>query len=187
MAADWIDALEARPAPEVPATDEIRLIDYPVLLAAEQQQQTAEMMREFQLIILGEPETHVLNEVVEFATTMWADWGAALTGPREELERAIAAGEPYTELRYPVRPDSRASILRYARLMERADDYCRSGELISLAATPDVHALRRWLVEEFVRQHDGEPPRPWPRPSSLESGRSPDVVLNPARSTTGAS
>jgi hypothetical protein len=171
MAADWIDALEARPAPEGPATSEIRLIDYPVLLAVEQQQQTADMMREFQLIILGEPETHVLHEVVEFAMTMWADWGEALTGPREELERAVAAGVPYTELRYPVLPDSRVSILRYARLMERADDYCRSGELISLAATPDVHALRQWLVEEFVRQHDGEAPRPWPRSDTDPSSR----------------
>jgi hypothetical protein len=171
MAADWIDALEARPAPEVAATSEIRLIDYPVLLAVKQQQQTAEMMREFQLIILGEPETHVLHEVVEFAATMWADWGEALTGPREELERAVASGQPYTELRYPVLPDSRANILRYARLMERAEDYCRSGELISLAASPDVYALRRWLVEEFVRQHDGEPPRPWPRPDTDPSSR----------------
>jgi hypothetical protein len=171
MAADWIDALEARPAPEAPATSEIRLIDYPVLLAVEQQQQTADMMREFQLIILGEPETHVLHEVVEFAATLWADWGEALTGPREELERAIRAGQPHTELRYPVLPDSRASILRYARLMERADDHCRSGELISLAASPDVHALRRWLVEEFVRQHDGEAPRPWQRPDSDPSAR----------------
>lgn len=171
MTADWIDALEARPAPEVPATREIRLIDYPVLVAVEQQQQTAEMMREFQLILLGETETHVLHEVVEFAATMWADWGEVLTGPREELERAHAAGEPYTELRYPVREDSRDSILRYARLMERADDFCRSGELISLAATPDVYALRRWLVEEFVRQHDGEAPRPWPRPDTGPSTR----------------
>jgi hypothetical protein len=171
MAADWIDALEARTAPEGTAPSEIRLIDYPVLLAVEQQQQTADMMREFQLIILGEPETHVLHDVVEFAATMWADWGEALTGPREELDRAIRSREPYTELRYPVLPDSRANILRYARLMEQADEYCRHGELISLAATPDVYALRRWLVEEFVRQHDGEAPRPWPRPDTDPSPR----------------
>jgi hypothetical protein len=161
MAPDWIDELESRSAPDRPATAEIRLIGYPVALASRQQQQTVEMMREFQLITLGEPETHVLRELVDFAATMWADWGDALTGPRNELDRALAAGEEHTELRYPARVESRAEILRYARLMEQADAYCRGGELISLGASSDVYALRRWLVEEFVRQYDGEPPRPW--------------------------
>jgi hypothetical protein len=45
--------------------------------------------------------------------------------------------------------------------MEEADSYSREARLMALAPTPDLYALRRWTVEEFVRQYDGLPPRPW--------------------------
>ena len=53
-------------------------------------------------------------------------------------------------------------MLTYARLMEEADAFCAAGEVISLAPDAEVYALRRWTVEEFLRQYHGAAPRPWP-------------------------
>jgi hypothetical protein len=71
------------------------------------------------------------------------------------------AGEEHTTLRYPLVAESRTVLLYYARTMEEADSYSREARLMALAPTPDLYALRRWTVEEFVRQYDGLPPRPW--------------------------
>jgi len=55
----------------------------------------------------------------------------------------------------------RTAVLDYARMVETIDDYCRRAALMTLAPTADVYALRRWTVEELVRQFDGLAPRPW--------------------------
>ncbi len=40
-----------------------------------------------------------------------------------------------------------------------ADALCEASELLTLASTPDVKALRAWMVHEFVRQVEhGDPP-----------------------------
>ena len=93
---------------------------------------------------------------------MSATYGPALSAPRDELERAHEAREQRTEVQYPLRQDSAAQMLTYARLMEEADAICAAGEVISLAPDAEVYALRRWTVEEFLRQYHGADPRPWP-------------------------
>ena len=78
-----------------------------------------------------------------------------------ELRRALEAGEETADLEYPMVTGMRASVLDYARMMETIDDHCRHAALMSLPPTAEVYALRRWTVEEFVRQYDGLAPRPW--------------------------
>lgn len=161
----WLDALEARALPAVPLRPEVCLRDYPVLLGVRQEARTVDLMREMQLIALdahaGDGGTSVPRRLLDFAATISAEYGEALVAPRAELERAYRAGEPQTEIRYPLLPESPRLMLTYARLMEEADAYCAAGQLISLAPDAEVYALRRWTVEEFLGQYGGVPPRPW--------------------------
>lgn len=166
MAAAWIEQLAAsdlRPASAVPF---VRLRGYPVALGVRQQQRTLDLLRELQLMSLdrehGPESSPSTARLTAFADRMFATFGAELEAPREELERAFDAGEPHTELRYPLTAERVSGILAYARLMEEADELCRRGLLISLEPDDEVYALRRWTVEEFVRQFRGLPPRPWP-------------------------
>lgn len=165
MMADWIDELERMPADERPAASEVRLVDYPVLLGVRQQNRTADLMRELQLIELdAHPDAGRVStprQLLRLATDLYDAFGPALEEPREQLERAYAAGDATIVQCYPLVPGSRTTMLRYARLMEQADEFCRSGAVMNLAPDPEVHALRRWTVEEFVRQHAGLAPRPW--------------------------
>ena len=163
--ADWIDDLERLPAGEQPAAPEVRLVGYPVQLGVRQQNRTADLLRELQLIELdgGQHPAHTSTpeQLITFAAALYDTFGPALEEPREELDRAFAAGVATIEQRYALTPGSRAAMLSYARLMEQGDEFCRSGLVMNLAPDPEVYALRRWTVEEFVRQYAGEAPRPW--------------------------
>lgn len=47
-------------------------------------------------------------------------------------------------------------------MFELADAFCRTQRLLSLARSPEMVALQRWLLEEFIRQCEGRVPAPWP-------------------------
>lgn len=162
----WLTGLHTESASSKPARDQAVLEEYPVRLGIQQQADSAALIREFQLITLDADHrtsgVGAPSELLEFARLMDEQYAAALAGPREELERAHAAGEPTTTLRYPLLPESRRIILYYAEVMEKADAFCRSGALMHLGTAPGLLALRRWVVEEFVHQYDGAAPRPWP-------------------------
>jgi hypothetical protein len=104
----------------------------------------------------------VLARLELLAEELMARYGPDLTEPSPELRRAISAHEATTTLRYPLFPVTRAIILDYARMMEGIDASCRDAALMTLQPSPEIYALRRWTVEEFVRQYDGLDPRPWP-------------------------
>jgi hypothetical protein len=163
----WIDALEAMPTRDAPAVPEVRLVDYPVALGMRQRQRTTDLMRECQLIELdGQsggpgPGESTPRRLMAFATEIYEQFGPALEGPRAELDAAFEAGRPTIEQRYPLVAGSSRVMVRFARLMEDADAFCRAGLFISLQPDPEVYALRRWTVEEFVLQYHGAEPRPW--------------------------
>jgi hypothetical protein len=46
--------------------------------------------------------------------------------------------------------------------MEESDHYCRQQALMTLGPSAETYAIRRWVIEEVVRQYDGHPPRSWP-------------------------
>jgi hypothetical protein len=162
--ADWIEALDRPDAPVDPAGAAAILVDYPVVLGGVMNERTVDLLRELQLMTSGgssHPEVGVVRELRDLAAHTTAVWGDRLAEPNVELRRALAAGLATTNLEYPMAPGMRRSVLDYARMMETIDDYCRRAALMTLAPAPDVYALRRWTVEEFVRQFDGLAPRPW--------------------------
>jgi hypothetical protein len=46
-------------------------------------------------------------------------------------------------------------------MLNRADDYCRQGALLTLATPDDLVAFRRWYLGEFRAQINGARPTPW--------------------------
>lgn len=162
---DWIDELERRAAPGEPQVAQVVLLNYPVSLGAAQNERTNDLLREFALMALSgvHPDAApALARLERLAGDMVTKYGDQLAEPAAELQRALAAREPTTVLRYALLPVTRTVILDYARMMEEIDAYCLGAALITLQPAPDIYALRRWTVEEFVRQYDGAAPRPWP-------------------------
>jgi hypothetical protein len=162
--ADWIEALDRPDAPVEPAGAAAVLVDYPVALGGAMNERTVDLLRELQLMTSddsSDAEQGLVRELKELATYVTEVWGDRLAEPNIELRRALEGGVPTTNLEYPMAAGGRAGVLNYARMMETIDDYCRRAALMSLPPEPDVYALRRWTVEEYVRQFDGLAPRPW--------------------------
>jgi hypothetical protein len=161
----WIDALVRPDAPSHPIAQEALLVDYPVALGTRQREEVAGLLRELQLVVIGsrnpEIEMSAPMRLLALAEGITATYGAQLDPAEAELDRAAAAGEDATVLRYELLPVSRDVVLEYAVAMAEVDEFCRQAMLITLATSPEMLELRRWTVEEFVRQYGGASPRPW--------------------------
>lgn len=165
-AGEWIRVLERADASSEPRAPEAVLLNYPVALGAAQSERSQDLLREFQLMAAAgahEGASSALARLELLAEELMAKYGPDLAEPPAELRRAIRAREATTVLRYPLFPITRSIILDYARMMEGIDASCRDAAMMTLQPSPQLYALRRWTVEEFVRQYDGRDPRPWPR------------------------
>ncbi len=81
--------------------------------------------------------------------------------PESELAEAAARGETAIDLDYVVPRDAARAVTELGALLDEADEFCRAGDLLTLTTPPEAVAFRRWFLDEFVRQADGEAPTPW--------------------------
>lgn len=147
-----------------PAVDTVQLVDYPVDLGLRQREWVEELVRELQIISLDprrrDPGS-MSGGLLRLAAGASGRYSGALAAHLQQLERAAAAGRECVTLTYPVADETDRRVVEHATVMEEADRLCRTGETITTPPAPEVYALRRWTVEEFVRQYHGLGPRPW--------------------------
>jgi len=166
-AGHWLQALERPDPPGQPAVPEVTLEGYPVDLGWRYREHMAEMLRELRLIVVAAREARdeppqVPQRLLALADELVERYAADMAHPAELLEKAVVDGTDRIDLRYPLLPESRTVLLEYARTMEEVDAFSWSESMITVAPDDRVYALRRWIVEEFVHQYDGRPPRRWP-------------------------
>ena len=153
---------------EPPPRDEIVLRDYPVLLGAEQAERHADLLRELQLLTIGERRHDAAHQVpvrlLEISHTVTSRFGDLLHGAQRERDRALAEGRDRVDIRYPVVDGAAHIVSIWAGIMEEVDEYCAADELLTLATPPDLQLLRRWTVGQFLTQIAGGSPSPWPGP-----------------------
>ena len=77
------------------------------------------------------------------------------------IQAALDRGDSEIDVRYDVPPEAADGALRLLVLLDEADDFCRAGDLLTLATLPETLDFRRWYLEEFIRQVAGEPPCSW--------------------------
>jgi hypothetical protein len=140
----------------------------PVRLWQKSQEHSDELMREFMLIASERSqEDGVPDEVPTRLVTLIDEVTAQYSGFSETQERmlldAAAEGRESIDLHYRLPSGIGSAAAHLADLLDEADDYCRRGQhLLTLATPPAQVAFRRWLLDEFVRQVEGQDPTPWP-------------------------
>ena len=143
----------------------VHLHEVPVPIWMQVQQQTDELRREFALAAAPhEGDHHLPARLTRLMDELTARYGDASSAQERQLFDAAASGETVVhELVFTVPPAVVPACIELGELLDEADDYCRAGEhLLTLAASPEAVAFRRWYLSEFVRQADGRPPVPWP-------------------------
>jgi hypothetical protein len=117
-------------------------------------------MREFALI-REDGGDQIPARLLALIEELRARYGAFTAGPSNALQDASARGDVTIDLEYRVPVTVRDAAVQLDRLLDEADAFCRAGELLTLATEPEGLVFRRWFLEEFVRQIDGQPARPW--------------------------
>ena len=138
----------------------VRLLEFPVDVYRRAAEHNDELMREFALV-REDGSDHVPARLLALTEELRARFGAFTAGPSSALQDALSRGDTTIDLQYRVPAMVRDAALQLDRLLDEADAFCRAGELLTLATDAEGLVFRRWFLEEFVRQIDGQPARPW--------------------------
>lgn len=139
---------------------EVHFLNFPLDVYHRAQEHSDGLMREFSLIAGGDGAA-IPRRLLTLAEQLEHEYGDYTAGYEQQLDAAIARGDVAIDIQMTVPPQARDAALELDRMLAEADEYCRSGDLLSLVPPPELLAFRQWYISEIVRQIDGEPPTPW--------------------------
>jgi hypothetical protein len=146
----------------------VQLLNFPLQVYARTQQHFDGVMREFALLSLGEQRrdsstSHVPSRLLDLAEALRRYDG----DPAADLlrEEAIARGDRAVDLSYDVPAEVGPHLRQLHELLDQADEYCASEQLLTLAMPEDMRRFRVWYLTQFTNQIAGLPPEPWTGPS----------------------
>lgn len=141
---------------------EVRVIGMPIDQYRRTSEHHDELIREFTLMSADEADsTSVPRRLVALMAELQARFSGLGSGPQTILDEAIRSGASAVDLVYHVPPEVGPASADFDRLLDEADEFCRAGDLLTLASPSEIRELRSWFLSEFVRQTRGEPPIPW--------------------------
>lgn len=155
------------PTPPPPGSElyQVAIRGLPVAVMNRASEEYDALYREFRLVIERDPATQ--RSVPGRLLALISDLGVRFTGFTEENDAQLSAarqrGTGSIDLDYRLPFEVAPFCSRLDLLLDEADAYCRAGRhLLTLAASPESVALRKWFLGEFVHQLGGGPPVPWP-------------------------
>jgi hypothetical protein len=138
----------------------VRILGMPLDVMQRSAEHSDELLREFALI-REEGSDHVPARLLALIEELRGRFGSFSEGPRQAMQDAMERGDETIDLAYEVPPAVAAAARQLGDLLDEADEFCRAGDLLTLATQPEAVAFRHWYLEEFQRQVEGQPPRPW--------------------------
>lgn len=172
--------VDAHPSPSSAADGALvpmALLGVPVAIMLQAQASYDELFREFRLVVEGDPAgagEAIHGQLIALVDELGTRFQAFTAGAEDDWRNALESGAASVDLHFELPPDIGAVCARYDELLDEADAFCRAGALMTLATTPEVRAVRKWLLQEFVRQSAHEPPLPWAdSPAARQLGSRP--------------
>ncbi|MBV8560712.1 MAG: hypothetical protein JO050_08055 [Acidimicrobiia bacterium] len=142
-----------------------KLLAVPVGLYFEASRHMAELAREFTLISFGERSgmnEHVPAALLELVSELRGPHRSDTDAIRLQFEEAARSGQETVDVEIPADETVVELTERITTLLDAADAFCRSGDLLTLAAPPEIVAWRHWWRDQVVDQVRGQvDPRPW--------------------------
>lgn len=143
----------------------VRLLDFPLKVYRRTQEHYDGLFREFALFAIDPPASlpghEVPRRLLQLVDEVQTRFAGVTQAPNEQRDRALDAGLDRVDLTYLVPPEAREASLSLEAMLEEADEFCRAGDLLTLASPPEVRRFRHWYLGQFVAQVDGAAPTPW--------------------------
>lgn len=127
----------------------------PVQTFCELQRHQDDMLREFALIEVDRLRggaTDVPARLLDIVTDLRSRFASPRGALLEQVAAAAERGEDLVTVTISVPVAAASAVKATCEAFEEADEFCRSGDLLTLAASPEVAALRRALCETIVDQ-----------------------------------
>lgn len=144
------------------------LRDFPLRLWSQSRQHSDEVMREFTLMVEGERSGQTALDapkaLLDLADMFTQQFGPLLDQLYAAREAAIAAGRDRMDSEVAMVPGTPELLEQVREVMDAVDQYCRTGDLLTLERSEDDRRLFDWTLEEIVKQYDGGEPAPWTGP-----------------------
>jgi hypothetical protein len=138
---------------------EVSIVGMPLDLFTRAQEHQEGINREFALINAGDWEPPA--RLQQLISELEEQFEAFTARPTAEREAAMQRREPTVDLRYHVPALAREAALQLGQLLDEVDDYCRRGQLLSMAMSDELVVFRRWFLAQFVDQIEGKPAVSW--------------------------
>ena len=141
---------------------DVSLLELPVEVHRRTSEHSDELQREFALLLASSAAgADVPRRLLALVEELGTRYRGFTEGSQQQLLDALERGDESIDLVYRVPRDVGSAVVHLNGLLDEADDFCRNGDLLTLAAPEEALAYRRWFLGEFQRQAGGEAPTPW--------------------------
>lgn len=166
------------------------LLGTPLELLVSSREHHDGLMREFRLMALGgrAGDRAAPARLVELTEILGQHYGAAGSRRDQDVDQALAQGVQVQDLAYEVPISVAGTVVALARLMEEADAYCVSAQLMTVQRPPLMKRFAAWYVDQFVAQCAGGPATPWDSPATTgpSTTTSPSAATGPSTATAAS-
>ena len=145
----------AAPAGDGEGLRTVRFLAVPVAGYLALQAHNDALFRELELISIALESGgvgRVAPDLAELVEQLYSRFRGQRDRHRDVVAAAQARGAPTVDLETRVPPSAAGAALGYLELLERADELCRAGVLLTPEPPAEVKELRRWFVEQMVAQ-----------------------------------
>jgi hypothetical protein len=123
------------------------------------------LVREFEIISSGQDDDSVpiaLLQFIQEAQERFAQFGRS----DARLDQALDAGQESVDQTLQLPDVAAEASLELWDLIRRAEEFCRSGDMLTVVPPTDVRDFVEWYLSEVAAQVEGADPVPWPGPQA---------------------
>ncbi len=154
---------DAAPAPD--DLVEVRLLRLPVAVLVAARERHDSLLRECALLAAQAGDRQDLPaRLRELVHTLGVQYGPVRPRPDAVIEQALEQGRDAIDVTYHLGPEAAAAADALESLMAAADQFCRSGELLTLPRSALEERFSAWYLGQITTQLAGTAPEPWDGP-----------------------
>jgi hypothetical protein len=155
---------EPQPTEPYPSGVQIELLGAPVMAMTRAGAHYDALYREFRFILeLDQSKRQLVHgrllRLIDGLGSQFLGFGP---DAQETWERAIRQRRDTIDLHFRLPAEAAPFVEQYDQLLDEADSYCQEADELTIVASPETLAVRRWAFAEVVRQCRGGSPTPWP-------------------------
>ena len=140
---------------------DVELLQLPLDVLARAQERSAELSREFSHIAATHSGS-VPARLEALSQHLRGQYGGHVTPAQAAIDAAMDRGDATIDVTFRIPRSAGAASEGLLELLAESDEFCQSGDLLTLATPPDLIAFRYWYLGQFISQSAGGEPVPWP-------------------------